>query len=79
MPASASRVSASFNRQQAERAAAQSEAGNLTKPFFRFADGITAWGCGDPGADELAGSPPTVNLLAAKRCYRCWGRWMANA
>ncbi len=43
-------------KEQAERAAAQSEPEDLTKRSFRFADGITAMGMQRSGADELAGS-----------------------
>ncbi|BBU86580.1 hypothetical protein EIMP300_79800 [Escherichia coli] len=60
-------------KEQAERAAAQSEPEILQSDLSCLLMELLQWGCSDPAQMSWLDQPPTVNLLAAKRLLRMLG------
>ena len=60
-------------KEQAERAAAQSEPEILQSDLSGLLMELLQWGCSDPAQMSWLDQPPTVNLLAAKRLLRMLG------
>lgn len=60
-------------KEQAERAAAQSEPEILQSDLSGLLMELLQWGCGDPAQMSWLDQPPTVNLLAAKRLLQMLG------
>lgn len=60
-------------KEQAERAAAQSEPEILQSDLSGLLMELLQWGCSDPAQMSWLDQPPTVNLLAAKRLLQMLG------
>lgn len=65
-------------KEQAERAAAQSEPEILQSDLSGLLMELLQWGCSDPAQMSWLDQPPAVNLLAAKRLLKMLGRWTVN-
>lgn len=60
-------------KEQAERAAAQSEPEILQSDLSGLLMELLQWGCSDPAQMSWLDQPPVVNLLAAKRLLQMLG------
>lgn len=65
-------------KEQAERAAAQSEPEILQSDLSGLLMELLQWGCSDPAQMSWLDQPPAVNLQAAKRLLQMLGRWTVN-
>ncbi len=68
-----------LGKEQAERAAAQSEPEILHSDLSALLLELLQWGCHDPAALAWLDQPPAVNLAAARRLLEALGRrWTAS-